>query len=441
MSASRGPRVPDYLAFRDDPQQFGLAIVDGVLHAEEVDLRRVADEVGTPAYVYGARHIETRYRELESSLSSGPTLICYAVKANSSQAVLRLLARCGAGADIVSSGELERVLAAGIDPRKVIFSGVGKRDDEIDAALAAGIRSINVESEHELEQVAARAVALGRIAPVSLRLNPDVDPHTHPYLATGLREAKFGIPMGRGRDLALSMRGREGLELIGLACHVGSQIVTASPFLDSFERLKRLVIELRNGGTRLRLLDLGGGMGVPYAPSDPVLDAPAWGKAVADAVHGLGVELVVEPGRYIVGNAGVLLSRVVTRKRGEDKTFVVVDAAMNDLLRPALYESYHAVVPVEARSDEHPIEEVDIVGPVCECGDFIARARMMARLEVGDLVAILTAGAYGMTMASNYNTRPLAPEVMVRGGSFSVTRPRRTVADLIAEESYPDWLV
>jgi diaminopimelate decarboxylase len=440
MLASHPSRRPDHLAIRDDPEQFGLTIVDGVAHVEEADLRRVADEVGTPTYVYGARHIEERYRELESSLASGPTLICYAVKANSSQAILRLLARCGAGADIVSSGELERVLAAGIEPAKVIFSGVGKRDDEIDAALAAGIRSINVESEQELEQVAARALARGQIAPVSLRLNPDVDPHTHPYLATGLREAKFGIPMGRGRELALSMLGRKGLELVGLACHVGSQIVTAAPFLDSFERLKSLVIELRNRKARLQFVDLGGGMGVPYAPDEPVLDVPAWGKAVGSAVHGLGVELVVEPGRYIVGNAGVLLSRVVTRKRGEDKTFVVLDAAMNDLLRPALYESYHAVVPVEVPGNEHPIEQVDVVGPVCECGDFIARARMMPRLEVGDLVVILTAGAYGMTMASNYNTRPRAPEVMVRGGSFSVTRPRRTVADLIDEELYPDWL-
>jgi diaminopimelate decarboxylase len=417
-----------------------MAIADGVLHVEEVDLRRVAEEVGTPAYVYGVRHIEARYRELESSLSGGPTLICYAVKANSSQAVLRLLARCGAGADIVSSGELERVLAAGIDPARVIFSGVGKRDDEIDAALAAKIRSINVESEHELEQVAARAVSMGGIAPVSLRLNPDVDPHVHPYLATGLREAKFGIPMGRGRDLALSICGRQGLELVGLACHVGSQIVTTAPFLDCFDRLKSLVVELRERGVELQLLDLGGGIGVPYAPDDPVLDAQAWGTAVAGAVHGLGVELVVEPGRYLVGNAGVLLSRVVTRKRGEDKTFVVLDAAMNDLLRPALYESYHTVVPVEVASHERPVERVDIVGPVCECGDFLARGRMMPRLEVGDLVAILSAGAYGMTMASNYNTRPRAPEVMVRGGTLSVTRPRRTVADLIAEESYPDWL-
>jgi diaminopimelate decarboxylase len=440
MSASAGTGGPDHIAVAEDAERFGIRIEDARVHVEDVDLERLARSVGTPAYVYGSGHIEARYRELVAALSGRSTLVCYAVKANGSQAVLRLLARLGAGADIVSGGELERVLAAGIPADKVVFSGVGKQDWEIDAALIAGVRSINVESEQELGQVAARAAALGRTAAVSLRLNPDVDPHIHPYLATGLREAKFGIPLGPGRELALGMASRPHVELVGLACHIGSQIVTASPFLDSLARLRDLLAELRRSGVRLRQLDLGGGIGIPYAPGDPDLDVDAWGRALVDATRDLEMELVVEPGRYIVANAGILLARVITRKRGEDRVFVVVDAAMNDLLRPALYDSYHTVVPVRMPAPDLSVEVVDVVGPVCECGDFLARRRPMARLEVGDLVAVLGAGAYGMTMASTYNTRPHAPEVLVRGAEFCVTRPRRSVADLIADERYPPWL-
>lgn len=433
---------PDHLAFRDDPARFGLNVVDGALHVEGVDLETIVEQVGTPTYVYGSAHIEQRYRGLCDALSGAkqPTLVCYAVKANSNQAVLRTLARLGAGADIVSGGELARALAAGIPGDKIVFSGVGKRPDEIDAALDAGIRSINVESAEELERVRERALASGRIAPVSLRINPDVDPDTHPYLATGLREAKFGIPMQQGLELALRAHEVEGLELVGLACHIGSQIVEARPFLDSLARMRTLVDALAERGVKLRQLDLGGGHGIAYSGGDPVLDARRWGTALVEACADLDCELVFEPGRYLVGNAGVLLTRVLTRKQGEEKKFVIVDAAMNDLLRPALYEAYHAIVPLKLPAPDVALETVDVVGPVCECGDFLARGRAIPWPAPDEAMAVLGAGAYGMAMASTYNTRPLAAEVLVKGDRWSVVRPRRTVEDLLGDERMPDWL-
>lgn len=425
---------------RDDPERFGLRIVDGVLHIEGVDLRTIAAEVGTPAYVYGTAHIEGRYRSLVSALAGRPTLICYAVKANSNQAVLRTLARLGAGADIVSAGELARALAAGIPATKIVFSGVGKQAAEIDAALAVGIRSINVESAEELELVASRAAALNRRAPVCLRINPDVDPETHPYLATGLRETKFGVAMERGLELALRAVELEAVELVGLACHIGSQIVDAAPFLDSLARMRELIDALAERGVKLRSLDLGGGLGIAYAGDDPVLEAERWGQALVDATAELDCELILEPGRYLVGNAGVLLSTVVMRKQGETKKFVVVDAAMNDLIRPALYEAYHAIVPVELPDAGVAVEVADVVGPICECGDFLARERAVPWPERGTLLAVLGAGAYGMAMASTYNTRPIAPEVLVAGARWAVVRGRRSVAEMIADERYPEWL-
>ncbi len=431
---------PDHLLVRDDPQRFGLRIVDGVLHVEDVDLRAIASEVGTPVYVYGTAHIEDRYTSLVSALAGRPTQICYAVKANSNQAVLRTLARLGAGADIVSGGELARALAAGIPASKIVFSGVGKLATEIDAALAAGIRSINVESAEELELIAARSAALGKQAPVSLRINPDVDPDTHPYLATGLREAKFGIAMEQGLELALRAVELDSIELVGLACHIGSQIVDAAPFLDSLARMRGLVDALAERGVKLRSLDLGGGLGIAYESDDPVLEAKRWGKALVDATADLDCELILEPGRYLVGNAGVLLTSVVMRKQGETKKFVVVDAAMNDLIRPALYEAYHAIVPVEFPAAEVPVEVADVVGPICECGDFLARERELPWPERGTLLAVLGAGAYGEVMASSYNTRPIAPEVMVAKDRWSVVRPRRSVEDMLDDERYPDWL-
>ncbi len=434
------PQRPDHLLVRDDPQRFGLRVDDEVLHVEGVDLRTIAAEVGTPVYVYGAAHIEARYTSLVAALAGRPTLICYAVKANSNQAVLRTLARLGAGADIVSGGELARALAAGIPADKIVFSGVGKLPAEIDAALAAGIRSLNVESAEELELIATRATALGKRAPVSLRINPDVDPDTHPYLATGLREAKFGIAMEQGLALALRAVELEAVELVGLACHIGSQIVEAAPFLDSLARMRELIDALAERGVKLRSLDLGGGLGIAYESDDPVLEAERWGQALVDATADLDSELILEPGRYLVGNAGVLLTSVVMRKQGETKKFVVVDAAMNDLIRPALYEAYHAIAPVELPGAEVALEVADVVGPICECGDFLARARPIPWPERGALLAVLGAGAYGMAMASSYNTRPLAAEVLVSGERWSVVRARRSVEAMLADEQYPEWL-
>lgn len=434
------PSLPDHLAIREVADRFGVRVVEGVLHIEQVALTTIADELGTPVFVYGAGAIRERHRRLAEALAGARATVCYAVKANSSQAILRLLARAGAGADIVSGGELRRALAAGFDAERIVFSGVGKRGEEIDAALLARVRAINVESEEEVDHIARRARALGVRARIALRVNPDVDPATHPYLATGLREAKFGIPFGRAAELALRVAGAEELDLVGVGCHIGSQVAEIQPFLASLERLRVLVDRLAGQGVRLRHLDLGGGLAIPYRIDDPAPDIAVWGREIAGAMSGLGVELLLEPGRALVGNAGVLLTRVVVRKRGEARDFVVVDAAMNDLLRPALYGAHHVIVPVELGDPDREVRTVDVVGPVCESGDFLARERAMPWPDAGELWAVLGAGAYAMTMASTYNTRPLAAEVLVDGARWAVIRPRRSVEDLIADERMPEWL-
>ena len=431
---------PDHRAVYSAPARWGLRVRGGALCMEDVPLADIAAAVGTPTYVYGSGEIAARYHALARACSAAPTLVCYAVKANSSQAVLRHLARLGAGADIVSGGELQRALAAGVPADKIVFSGVGKLDDEVDAAIAAGVRSINVESAEELGRVAARAGALGRSAAIALRLNPDIDPLTHPYLATGLRESKFGISMADALPLARRALELPGLRLVGVGCHIGSQITDAAPFLASFEHLRGAVQALREAGAPLRQLDLGGGLGIAYAPGDPDLDVPALGAALTAAVGPLGLDLVLEPGRYLVGAAGVLLTRVIGRKRGDDRSFVIVDAAMNDLIRPALYDAFHLVVPAALAAAARPTVRADIVGPVCECGDFLGKDRLVPWPDPGDLLAVLCAGAYGMSMASTYNTRPLAAEVLVREDAFAVTRPRKTITELIADERVPTWL-
>lgn len=431
---------PDHVGVAAAPARFGIEVHDGVLFVDGVDLQAIAREVGTPTYVYAIATIEARYRALAAAVGQRPTSIHYAVKANGSQAVLSALSALGAGADIVSGGELARALAAGIPASRIVFSGVGKTDDEIDAAIGAGVRSINVESDEELERIAARARAASRTVSVSLRVNPDVDPDTHPYLATGLRESKFGIAMSRAREVARHAIALSGVELVGLACHIGSMITEASPYLDSLARLRALVQEVQSDGARLRLLDLGGGLAIPYRPEDPEPDVAAWGRAMVEATRDLPQELLLEPGRWLVGNAGVLLTRVIGCKAGEEKSFVIVDAAMNDLIRPALYQAHHSIVPVTiGAAQSADVGIVDVVGPVCECGDFLAENRAMPKVATGDLLAVLSAGAYGMTMASTYNTRPLPAEVVVKDGKFAVTRPRRTPRDLIAEETVPDW--
>ena len=440
MDAGNNDQPLDHELVARDPSRYGLTLRDGEYWIEGVPLRTVAQEVGTPTYVYGRAHVEERYRGLVESLGGRRHTVCYAVKANSNQAVLRTLAKLGAGADIVSVGEMKRALAAGVAADKIVFSGVGKRSDEIDAALESGIRSLNAESAEEVEQIAARAAALGKTAPVSLRVNPDVDPDTHPYLATGLREAKFGISMGQTVEVAGEVLADPNLDLVGITCHIGSQIMDARPFLDSVERLRTLLPALRDAGANLRYLDVGGGLGIAYGAADPVVNVESWGSALADATADLDVELMLEPGRYLVGNAGVLLTRVLARKTGEDRDFVIVDAAMNDLLRPALYEAYHALTPVRPAPANAEVRTADVVGPICECGDFLAQGRAVPWPETGELVAVCSAGAYGMTMASTYNTRPIAAEVLVDGDRYAVVRPRKTVEDLLAEDRVPDWL-
>lgn len=440
VSISAPPDHADDRLLRANPERFGVRIVDDRIFVENVDVAAIAEAVDTPCYVYGAAFVRSQFRGLREALAARPALICYAVKANSSQALLRLLAHEGAGADIVSGGELQRALAAGFAPRVIVFSGVGKRDEEIDAAIDADIRAIHAESIEELERIAARARARGTVARVALRVNPDIDPDTHPYLATGLRETKFGIAMRDALAVAERVIAEPALRLVGLACHIGSQIMDAAPFLAALGRVRELIAALQER-TKLEYIDLGGGLGIPYGVDEPRVDVKTFGAELVRALADLDLELVLEPGRYLVGNGGVLLTRVVNGKESGGKSFVIVDAAMNDLIRPALYEAYHAIVPATLPSAETPRIRADVVGPVCECGDFFARDREMARPASGELLVILSAGAYGMTMASNYNSRPLAPEVLVGGGSFAVTRPRRSVAELIAEEELPAWLV
>ena len=430
---------PDHVWVQEVPDRFAFRYEGERGFIEDVALEDIAAAVGTPTYVYGARNIAARYRALEAAVSGRPTKICYAVKANGSLAVLRHLQRLGAGADIVSVGEMKRAMAAGIEPGNIVFSGVGKTDEELDAAIGAGLRSINAESAEEVHRIEARALALGKTANVTLRVNPDVDPKTHPYLATGMQEAKFGISMDEAAALARKVHATEGLRMEGIGCHIGSQIADVTPFVDSFQRLRALAKGLQEDGVKLGHIDLGGGFGIAYREGESELDIAAWGRAVVDASADLDVELMIEPGRWLVGQSGVLLTRVVGNKRSPTKGFVIVDAAMNDLLRPALYEAYHAIVPVSRAGYDAAVSTVDVVGPVCESGDFLGLARPMASVEPGELLAVLSAGAYGMSMASTYNTRPVPAEVFVDGDKWAVTRPRQSVEDLLALERVPDW--
>ncbi len=416
------------------------------LHVEGVALTAIAEAVGTPTYVYSRATLERHYRVMDDALAGLPHTICYSVKANSNLAVLGVLAKLGSGFDIVSVGELERVLRAGGEPAKVVFSGVGKRDDELRRALQVGIRAFNVESAFELERLEAVAAALGQRAPISLRVNPDVDPGTHPYIATGLRSSKFGVPMPEALPLFLRAAQSPHLRVVGVDCHIGSQIVEIAPLVDALDRILTLVDRLAEHGVALDHVDMGGGLGIPYrdeAPAPP----DALGRAYAERLSPRGLELIVEPGRLIVGNAGVLLMRVLGTKggalpgAGDDPTaqaatrFVIVDAAMNDNIRPALYGAWQAIEPVAGevacRGDPAP---VDVVGPICESGDFLARARPLPPLRRDDLLAMRSAGAYGFSMASTYNSRPRAAEVLVDGDLFAVVRQREDLASLWREE-------
>ena len=403
----------------------------GELFAEGVALSAIADRFGTPTYVYSRAHIEAQYLAFADALAGMPHLVCFAVKANSNLGVLNVLARLGAGFDIVSRGELERVLAAGGSPDKIVFSGVGKTRDDMRRALEVGVHCFNVESTDELERLQVVAAELGVRAPVSLRVNPDVDAGTHPYISTGLKENKFGIAIADAEDVYIRAAQLQNLEIVGVDCHIGSQLTTLPPFIDALDRLLGLVDRLGDCGIYLRHIDLGGGLGVRYRDEEPPL-AGDYIKAVRERLDGRDLALVFEPGRFIVANAGVLLTQVEYLKHTEHKDFAIVDAAMNDLIRPALYQAWMDVTAVRPR--DTAARAYDIVGPICETGDFLAKDRQLA-LEEGDLLAVHSAGAYGFVMSSNYNTRGRAAEVLVDGDQAIEVRRRETVAELFAGES------
>ncbi|WP_166163293.1 diaminopimelate decarboxylase [Chelativorans oligotrophicus] len=414
---------------------------DGVLHAENVPIPRITAAVGTPFYCYSTATLERHYRVFSEALSGLDALVCYAMKANSNQAVLKTLGNLGAGADVVSQGELRRALAAGIPANKILFSGVGKTGEEMDFALSAGILCFNVESLPELELLSARARAIGVKAPVSLRINPDVDAKTHKKISTGKSENKFGIPWKDARAAYARAASLPGLEVTGIDMHIGSQITELQPFDQAFALLTELTETLRADGHAIKHVDLGGGLGVPYREDNEPPPLPdAYAEVVRRHVTRLGLKVIFEPGRLIVGNAGVLISRVLYLKEGEGKNFLIIDAAMNDLIRPTLYEAYHTIRPVAEPAADAPHLKADVVGPVCETGDFLALDRDLPRMEPGDLIAVGTAGAYGAVLSSTYNSRLLVPEVLVNGDRFHIVRPRPTYEQLIALDSLPDWL-
>lgn len=407
------------------------------LYCEGIPLEKIAGEVGTPTYIYSERTLSRHVRVFDEAFQSVPHLICYAVKANSNINLLRRFSEWGTGFDIVSGGELFRVLRAGGSADKVIFAGVGKTADEIRYALDAGILFFNVESPAELELIHSIARDTGRQARVSIRANPDVDPRTHPYISTGMQKHKFGVSLPEARELYRSARQLQNIDIVGVQCHLGSQITQMGPFEEALSSLREFILELKAEGMTLKYLDFGGGLGISYNGEEPPSPA-AYGEAVAKATKDLGLTIVLEPGRVIVGNAGILLTRVLLKKNQGVKKFLVVDAGMNDLIRPALYGSHHQLWPVHAGSQESGKETVDVVGPVCESADFIAKDRDMAILQPGELLAIMSAGAYGFSLSSNYNSRPRAAEVLVSGDSYEVIRRRETYEDLVRPEENDD---
>ena len=412
----------------------------GALHAEDVDVAAMARSVGTPFYCYSTATLERHYRVFADAFADTDALICYAMKANSNQAVLATLARLGAGMDVVSEGELRRARAAGVPGSRITFSGVGKTAREMALGLDEGVHCFNVESEPELRQLSAAASARGKVAHIALRVNPDVDAKTHAKISTGKKEDKFGVPIARAREIYALAATLPGIKITGVDMHIGSQIIDLEPFADAFKLMADLVRGLRADGHTIDHVDLGGGLGIPYRrDNEPPPDPMKYAAIVKRAVAGLGCRLVFEPGRLIVGNAGILVTQVIYVKEGDGKSFVIVDAAMNDLIRPTLYEAWHDILPVEARMDA-PRLVADVVGPVCESGDFLGHARDMQRPRAGDLLAVMTAGAYGAVQAGTYNTRLLVPEVLVKGGEFAVVRARGTYEALIGLDRVPGWV-
>ena len=405
---------------------------DDDLYCEEVPVARIAEAVGTPVYIYSHATLTRHFQALDEAFSSVPHLICFALKANANLAVLKLFAALGGGLDVVSGGELYRGLAAGVPPERIVYAGVGKTREEIAYALKSGILMFNVESDQELRRISEIAVASGCTARIALRVNPDVDPKTHPYIATGLKQSKFGIEIGRALEEYEVAKKLPALEVVGIHQHIGSQITKIQPFVDSLTRTVGLVRQLREQGIDIRYIDIGGGLGITYNDETPPLPLE-FAQALIGVIRDLGATVILEPGRVLVGNAGILATRVLYTKQSPAKNFVVVDAGMNDLARPSLYGSYHAIWRVHRVSGRDEVT-VDVVGPICESGDFLAKDRKLPRVEPGELMAVMSAGAYGHTMSSNYNARPRAPEVMVRGDQFHVVRERETYADLIRGE-------
>jgi diaminopimelate decarboxylase len=412
---------------------------NGEMYAEGVAVKRIAQEVGTPAYIYSLATLKRHYQVFDQAFAKVPHIVCFSVKANSNLALLRTFAKEGSGFDIVSGGELFRALKAGGDPKKIVFSGVGKKKDEIEYALNSEILMFNVESEDELVALNEIARALGKKAPISLRVNPDVDPQTHPYISTGMKKAKFGVEIKKSVETYKKAASLPNIDVIGVDCHIGSQLTSLSPFVDALARVREyldrvLVGSLEKEGAQIRYLDLGGGLGINYNDETPP-QPEEYASAIIDGLKGLDVTLILEPGRVIVGNAGILVTEVLYVKDNDTKKFVIVDGGMNDLIRPALYGSYQAIRPVVENKAEKIV--ADVVGPICESGDFFAKDREIARPQRGDLLAIMSAGAYGFTMASNYNSHPKAPEVLVDGDKYFVVRKRESFEDLINGEMIP----
>ena len=412
---------------------------NGEMFAEAVPLKKIAKEVGTPAYVYSLATLKRHFRVFDQAFAAVPHIVCFSVKANSNIALLKAFAKEGSGFDIVSGGELFRALKAGGDPQKIVFSGVGKKREEIEYALDSGILMFNVESEQELVALNEIAAGAGKKAPISLRVNPDVDPQTHPYISTGMKKSKFGVDIKKSLETYRKAVALPNVDVVGVDCHIGSQLTSVTPFVDALAKVREylervLVGEMRKEGTQIRYLDLGGGLGINYHDETPP-SPDEYAKAIIEGLEGLDVTLILEPGRVIVGNAGILVTEVQYLKETDTKKFVIVDGGMNDLIRPALYGSYQAIQPVAENNAENIV--ADVVGPICESGDFFAKDREIARPKRGDLLAVMSAGAYGFTMASNYNSHPKPPEILVDGDKYYVIRSRETLDDLIRGETIP----
>ncbi|SHF55135.1 diaminopimelate decarboxylase [Desulfacinum infernum DSM 9756] len=410
---------------------------NGRLYCEDVPVEHIAQEAGTPCYIYSHATLHHHFTVFDGAFSQLPHLTCYSVKANSNLAILKLFGSLGGGVDIVSGGELFRARQAGIPPDRIVYSGVGKTREEIDYALSEDILMFNIESSQELEAISQRAVALGRRARIALRVNPDVDPKTHPYITTGMEKNKFGVAMDEALESYRRAAELPSVDVVGVDCHIGSQLTEVQPFVDALRRLRALIDRLAELGLETRYLDLGGGLGITYDREQPP-HPTEYARAIVRELQGLNCTVIFEPGRVIVGNAGILLTRVLYTKKTPKKQFVIVDAGMNDLIRPSLYGSYHHIQPVV--SEDRPTETVDVVGPICESGDFLARERALPQVQPGEYLAVMSAGAYGFTMASNYNSRPKAAEVLVHGDTFHVIRLRETWEDLVRAERIPEFL-